>query len=84
MKRIFPVVLIATFFTACNDSNVNIEAEADSLNTKLENVGEKIENKAEQVWDSTKEKASDLKNKAEQEWDSLKANKRERDTIKKQ
>ena len=84
MKRIFPVVLIVTFFTACNESSVNVEAEADTLNTKLENLGEKIENKAEQAWDTTKAKASDVKDKAEQEWDSLKANNRARDTSKKQ
>ena len=74
MKKIFSAVAIVVFFIACNESNVNVEAEADSLNTKLENLGEKIENKAEQAWDTTKAKATDLKDKAEQEWDSLKAN----------
>ena len=83
MKRIIGFVLITAFFTACNESSVNLDVDTDSLNNKLENVGEKIENKAEQVWDSTKEKAGDLKDKAGQEWDSLKANNRDKDTTNK-
>lgn len=84
MKRILSVLVISALFTACNDSSINVEAEADSLNTKLEHVGEKIEEKAEQAWDTTKAKASDIKDKAEREWDSLKVNKTDRDTIIKQ
>ena len=80
MKKIVSAVLIAGCFTACNESGVNVEVDTDSLNTKLEKVGEKIEDKAGQVWDSTKEKAADLKDKAKQEWDSVKANNRDKDT----
>ena len=80
MKRFLSVVLVATLFSACNESDVNVKAEADSLNTKLENISEKIEDKAGQVWDSTKEKASDLKDKAAQKWDSVKTSNRDKDT----
>jgi len=80
MKRLLGIVLITACFTSCNEDAVNIKVDTDSLNTKLENVGETIENKAEQVWDTTKAKASDLKDRAEKEWDSLKNN-RDKDTI---
>ncbi len=84
MKKIISVLALAFLFTACNESGVNVNVDTDSLNTKLEKVGERIENKAEQAWDSTKEKAADLKDKAEQKWDSTKARNRDNDTTNKQ
>jgi ElaB/YqjD/DUF883 family membrane-anchored ribosome-binding protein len=84
MKRIISVLVITAFFTACNESGVNVNVDTDSLNKKLENVGEKIEDKAGQVWDSTKEKAADLKDKAEQKLDSTRERNRDNDTTDKQ
>ncbi|HEX2535025.1 MAG TPA: hypothetical protein VHK69_14875, partial [Chitinophagaceae bacterium] len=64
------VVLLA----ACNESAVSVENKVDSL-------GEKLGDKAEQAWDSTKEGFKDLKNRAGAELDSLRERNRERDNI---
>ena len=66
-------------FAACNDEGVNVNVNADSLGNKLDTLGTKIEDKAEQVWDSTKSKAGQLKDDIEARFDS--AGKKRSDTL---
>ena len=81
MKAIITIFILA-FFASCNESSVSVEGKADSLGKELDTLGTKIEKKAEQIWDSTKEKAGDLKDEVEQRWDSSKVINKNRDTVK--
>jgi hypothetical protein len=75
MKKMICVFGIAGFLVACDNNGVSTE-------NKLDSIGNKIENKAEQVWDSTKAEAKELKDKVEDRLDND-SNDRKKDTLKK-
>jgi hypothetical protein len=83
MKKIISALFLVAVFTACNESGVSVEGKIDSLDEKLDTLGQKIERKAEQVWDTTKERAGDLKDKVEQKWDSSRLNNNRKDSVNK-
>ena len=83
MKKLISAIFLVGVLTACNENGVSVEGKIDSLDNKLDTLGQKIEQKAEQVWDSTKEKAGDLKDKAEQKWDSGRLNSNRKDSTNK-
>ena len=84
MRKMISPILVIIFFTSCNENGVSVKGQADSLGKELDTLGTKIEQKAEQVWDSTKVKAGEIKDKVEEKWDSSKASRNNRDTINKQ
>ena len=79
MKKVLVVFVMAFGFVACNDDGVNVNVNTDSLGNRLDTLGNKIEEKAEQVWDSTKSKAGQLKEDIEARFDS--ADKKRSDTL---
>ena len=78
MKKVLLVFVIAFGFAACNNGAADVNIKTDSLGNELDTLGRKIGDKAEQVWDSTKVKASELKEDIEARFDST--NKKE-DTL---
>ena len=72
MKKIFITVVLAGGLMACNDNANNVTIKTDSLQQDLDTLGEKIEDKAGEAWDSTKSKAKDLKEGIEARFDTLK------------
>jgi hypothetical protein len=79
MKKVLVVFVMVFGFAACNNDGINVTVDRDSLGKKLDTLGNKIEDKAEQVWDSTKSKAGQLKEGIEARFDS--AGKKRNDTI---
>lgn len=79
MKKVLLVFVMALGFTACNEESTTINVNRDSLGRELDTLGNKIEEKAEQVWDSAKVKATDLKEGIEARIDS--AGKKRVDTL---
>lgn len=71
MKKVLMILALAGGLAACNENGDSIEVEGDSVKQNLENLGEKIEEKSEQTWDSTKAKAKDLKERIENKFDSV-------------
>ena len=59
MKRFFAMLVIAGLLTACNENGNTIEGKLDSL-------GDRIDTTAEKIWDSTKAKAKDIKEDVEE------------------
>jgi hypothetical protein len=79
MKKVLLVFVMALGFGACNEESTNINVNRDSLGRELDTLGNKIGEKAEQVWDSAKVKAADLKQDIEARFDS--AGKKKEDTL---
>lgn len=70
------IFLVAGFLFACNDT-ATVKVNVDS-------TGKKFEDKAEKVWDSTKEGLKDLKDKVDNKLDKLDSGiKAKRDTLRK-
>ena len=70
MKKVLVVFVMALAFAACNEEGVKVNVNTDSLDSRLDTLGNKIGEKAEQIWDSTKSKAGDLKEGIEARIDS--------------
>ena len=70
MKKVLVVFVMTLGFAACNNGEGGINIKTDSLGRELDTLGNKIEEKAEQVWDSTKAKANELKTGIEARLDS--------------
>ena len=79
MKKVLVVFVMALGFGGCNEESTTINVNRDSLGRELDTLGNKIGEKAEQVWDSAKVKATDLKENIEARLDSV-GNKR-KDTL---
>ena len=75
MKKVLLVFVMALGFTACNEESTTINVNRDSLGRELDTLGNKIGEKAEQVWDSTKVKAGALKEDIEARFDSVRGKK---------
>ncbi len=70
MKKLFVILVLVGGLASCNESGTSINIKGDSLGKELDTLGNKIGEKAEQVWDSTKLKARDLKEGVEDRIDS--------------
>jgi hypothetical protein len=64
MKKGCLLLVVSGFLFACNDSA--------SVNINIDSTGKKFENKAEKVWDSTKEGLKDLKESTKEGLERLK------------
>lgn len=63
MKKISLIFLLSWLLWACNDG-VSVKVNVDSTSTK-------IEDKAEKLWDSTKEGARELKERVDRGLDKI-------------
>ena len=77
MKKCFLGLVLVAGLTACNNNGSTTEVKVDSLKKELDTLGEKIDEKADKLWDSTREKAKDLKESIEARFDSVKKEKKD-------
>ncbi len=86
MKTFLIASVITGCLAACTGTGTKTEVKIDSttikdVGNKLDTLSDRIGEKAEQVWDTTKEKAKDLKNRIEssieRSKDSIKARRRD-------
>lgn len=74
MKKVLGVIAVSFYLFACTESGSSTKVTVDSTVNKLDSAAEKIGEKAEEAWDSTKAKAKDVKESLDETFDKKKDN----------
>jgi DNA anti-recombination protein RmuC len=72
MKPVILVITCVFMLFGCMEETRSTRATIDSTVNKLDSTTQKIGNKAEEVWDSTKSRATDLKKDLDKVFDKPK------------